>query len=173
MVDNEVIVEETTVETTENKFEVPESFKEKYTENPDRAIEELYKAQHKIVEQKKADKKTAVSETAWLWKDDLENFYQEKRFFEDNKHLEEHREDILKLTSKGNSLEDAKYLMERKDPTIQNRATAQNSNFTSWTPDFNSDTYTMEQLADIGKKNPSKYGELMRDYKAGKIKVNS
>jgi len=65
MVDNEVIVEETNVDTTENKFEVPESFKEKYSENPDKAIEELYKAQHKIVEQKKAEKKTPVeNETA-------------------------------------------------------------------------------------------------------------
>ena len=173
MVDNEVKVEETNVDTTENKFEVPESFKDKYSENPDKAIEELYKAQHKIVEQKKAEKKNPVTtETAWLSKEDLDKFYQEKRFFEENKYLEEHKEDILSFTSKGLSFEDARLLVEKKDPTIQNRAIAQKSNFTSGTPDFSSDTYSMEQLAEIGKKNPSKYWELMRDYKAGKIKVN-
>lgn len=64
MVNNEVNVEETNVETTkENKFEVPESFKEKFKDNPDKAIEQLYKAQHTIVEQKKAEKKEEPAET--------------------------------------------------------------------------------------------------------------
>jgi len=165
MVDNEVIVEETNVDTTENKFEVPESFKEKYSENPDRAIEELYKAQHKIVAQKKADKVVNTTETTGNNKEDFNKFYQEQRFFEENKHLEEHKDYILELTSKGNSFEDAKYLAEKKDPTIQNRATAQKTNFTSWTPDFSQTSYTQAELA---SKSQSEYNHIMKLREQGK-----
>ena len=57
MVNTEVNVEETKVDaTSENKFEVPESFKEKFKDNPDKAIEQLYKAQHTIINSKKAEK---------------------------------------------------------------------------------------------------------------------
>lgn len=168
MVD-EVKVEETNVDTTENKFEVPESFKDKYSENPDKAIEELYKAQHKIVEQKKAEKKNPVTnETAWLSKEDLDKFYQEKRFFEDNKYLEEHKEDILWFTSKGLSFEDAKLLVEKKDPTIQNRATAQKTNFTSGTPDFKQSTYTHDELVNLPQ---NEYNKVMELKKQGKVNI--
>ena len=171
MVDNEVKVEETNVDTTENKFEVPESFKDKYSENPDKAIEELYQAQHKIVEQKKAEKKNPVTtETAWLSKEDLDKFYQEKRFFEENKYLEEHKEDILSFTSKGLSFEDARLLVEKKDPTIQNRAIAQKTNFTSGIPDFKQSTYTHDELANLPQNEYNKVMDLKTQGKVNIIK---
>jgi hypothetical protein len=49
---------------------------------------------------------------------------------------------------------------------------SQNSNFTNtdwvW---YETEVYTMEKLAEIWKANPSKYAQLMSDYKSGKIKV--
>lgn len=61
----------------------------------------------------------------------MEKFYAKKKFFEENPALQEHEKEILDFTSKGLSFEDARLLVERKDPTIQNRAIAQKTNFTA------------------------------------------
>tara|TARA_R110000868_G_C10959678_1_gene768379 strand:+ start:3589 stop:3726 length:138 start_codon:yes stop_codon:yes gene_type:complete len=45
--------------------------------------------------------------------------------------MEEYKEQLSEFTSKGNSLEDAKYLLEKNDPTIANRKIANQTNFTA------------------------------------------
>lgn len=171
MVDNEVKTTEnveTVEQTTDNKFEVPESFKEKFKDNPDKAIEQLYKAQHTIVKQKTAEKQEPDVETKGMWRDDLEKFYKEQKFFEENSHLSEHKEQILEFTSKGIDFEDAKALIERKDPTIQNRAIAKQTNFTSWEPDFQISSYTQEQLENMSQKEYEKIKSLQEQ---GKVTI--
>lgn len=157
-------------ETTENKFEVPESFKEKFRDNPDKAIEQLYKAQHTIIEQKKAEKQEPSVETKGMWRDELEKFYQEKKFFEENSHLSEHKEQILELTSKGIDFDDAKVLIERKDPTIQNRANAQKTNFTSGESSFDSRSFTKQELGEMSQSEYNKARDLIE---AGKATIKS
>lgn len=169
---NEVNVETEEVETEwTKKFEVPETFKAKYSENPDLAIEELYRAQHKIVEQKKAEKKEIKVENPTLSREELEKFYAEKKFFEDKPSLLEYKDQINEFTSKGLTFSQAEKLVIDANPDISARNIAQKTNFTAWAPDYTSKNYTMEQLAEIGKRSPSKYAELIRDFKAGKINV--
>lgn len=61
----------------------------------------------------------------------MEKFYAEKKFFESNPELQEHENKIKEFTSKGYTLEHAKMAVLNDDPTIQNRAIAQKTNFTA------------------------------------------
>lgn len=140
----------------------------------------LQKAEAKIVDLKKTPTKEITPvETPKNPKPTDNNFmtredYDKERFFENNKDLVEHKDKINEYISKWNSLDDAKFLIERDikavDPTIANRKIANNSDFTSWDIPVDN-TYSMEDLAKIGKVNPWKYTQLMRDYKSWKIKV--
>lgn len=117
----------------------------------------------------KVDKVDTKAESIWEW--DINKILDSREFYKNNPALSEHKEAIDTFTSNGLTHEQAKTLVLQANPDVANRQATQNSNFTAWTPDFSSDTYSMEQLAEIGKKTPAKYTELMRDYKAGKIKV--
>lgn len=167
MVNEEVKVETdvTTEETTNNKFEVPSTFREKYAENPDLAIEELYKAQHKIVQQKKAEKQEPKEDGTWLKAEDVDKMLAEREFFKANPDLEEYKDQINEFTSKGLTHDDAKVLLERKDPTIANRKIANQSNFTSGQFDNSKTTYTKQELENMSQTDYNKVRKLMDEWK--------
>ena len=144
------------------------------TETPDIDWESRAKrAEAKIVELKKTGTQTQDEPQAGLSKQELEAFYNEKKFFETNPDMFEYKDKLSEYTSKGLSWEEARVLVEKQDPSFENRKVSQKMNFTAWdTPDDTS-SYTMEQLADIGKRNPSKYAQIMADYKSWKVKVVS
>lgn len=160
----EVEVQEV-VEPTENKIEIPESFREKYSENPDLAIEQLYKAQHKIVEQKKAKKIEQNTPNEWLSREQLEKFYEEKKFFETNPNMLEYKDQLNDFTSKGLSFEQAKKLVIDWNPDIVARQQAQQSNFTDWTPNLTKNTYSMSELANLWQKEYNKVMKLREQWK--------
>jgi hypothetical protein len=92
------------------------------------------KAEAKIVDMKKTSKETKSEVNKETVKS--ENFmtredYAAEEFFKANNDLVEHKETLTELVSKGNSWEDAKFLLERKDPTIANRKIANQTNFTA------------------------------------------
>ena len=147
------------------------------TETVEELQARLRKAEARIVDMKKSttpsenEEDTSVeTPTPWFNEDLFEKKYAEKEFFKANPDMAEYKEQLSEYVSKGIDWEKAKKLVELDDPTIANRKVAQQTNFTSW-DNPNTEIYTMEQLADIGKKNPSKYAKLIEDYKAGKIKV--
>ena len=152
----------------ENKFEVPESFKEKYSENPEKAIEELYKAQHKIVEQKKSapaeNKHYSIEEMAEMNR----KFYEENKFFDSNPDMLEHKEKINEFTSKGLSYEQARKLVTSEDPTIESRQTAKKSNFTAGDPAITPSEFSVE---DLSKMSQTDYNNAMASIDSGKAKL--
>lgn len=168
------------MENTEVK--VDEIQNEEHTTNNNQEID------YKSLYEEKANK---VDELEWLiqkhkekkkkepvWNNDididslLEKKLAEKDFYASNPEMSEYKEQITEFTSKGLTHEQAKRLVIDSDPTIQNRMNSQSSNFTNtdwvW---YETEVYTMEKLAEIWKANPSKYAQLMSDYKSGKIKV--
>jgi len=102
----------------------------------------------KVKEDKVEDKTTDNPETTGLSKEDLEAFYTEKKFFEDNADLVEYKDQISDLTKKGYSLKAAVFEIEQADETIANRRKAKQTNFTWWA--F-SDTKTTYSVSDFNK----------------------
>lgn len=139
--------------------------------------ESLRKAEAKIVELKKTA--TPVKEEViepqeqnnWFDEEAFERKYEEKKFFESNPDMLEYKDRLLEKKALGNSWEEAKLLVENSDETIANRKVASQTNFTSWEVPSNWNMYTMEELAEIWKHNPKKYGEIMADFKQGKVVV--
>lgn len=163
---NEVEKSTENIQVENNGFVIPESFRAKYAENPDLAIEDLYKAQHKIVQQKKAQKEQSSESTTWMSRDQLEKFYEEKKFFETNPDLTDYREQLNEFTSKWLSFDDAKALLERKDPTIANRKIANKTNFTSWVASNWPVTFSRQQLEDMSLEEYKKAKTMIKDGKA-------
>lgn len=104
--------------------------------------------------QKHKGKKDKTTNTADIDVDSLINekiakIEAEKSFYNKNPELTEYKDKINEFTSNWYTLEHAKFAVINDDPTIQNRAVAQQSNFTNWTPDFNSWNYTQDQMANM------------------------
>lgn len=164
-----VNIEESTVETT--------------TETTNTVDIETLQAQLKEAEEKnktlwdkiyklKKENKAPETPEAWLSTEAMEKFYKDQKFYEANPTMSEHKADINELTSNGKlSNDEAMEIVMRRNPDIVARQNTQNGNFTAWTPNYWTNSYSMKQLAEIWKENPHKYAGLMRDYKAGKIKV--
>jgi hypothetical protein len=94
------------------------------------------KAEAKIIDMKKSTKETKEEVKKAQPKTENSNFmtredYIAEEFFKQNSDLVEHKETLTELVEKGNSWEDAKFLLERKDPTIANRKIANQANFTA------------------------------------------
>ena len=133
----------------------------------------LVKAEWKIVEMKKTSKETKVVETPKTETTDTPNFmtredFEQEKFFEQNPWLVEHKESISEKVSKGYTLEDAKTVLLSQDKTIEARKNTQNSNFTTWTPDFNKSSYTIE---DLEKLPQWEYNKIMELKKQGKVTI--
>ncbi len=162
-------IEETSVvtETTESTNTVDIETLQAKLDEAESKNKELW---DKIYKLKKESKNTSET-TTWFWKEDIDNMLNERDFYKSNPNLVEHKEAIQEFTSKGLTHKQAMKLVIDADSTIAARQNTNNANFTSWTPDYSTGHYTMEEFAKIGKTNPSKYTELLRDYKAGKITV--
>ena len=118
----------------------------------------------------KKESKSQTTETPWNSSEEMEKFYNEKKFYETNPWMEEYKEQLSEFTSKGNSLEDAKYLLEKNDPTIANRKIANQTNFTAWEPANNSKTtYTMDELKNLSQID---YNRVMELKAKGKVNIN-
>lgn len=141
----------------------------------------LNKAEAKIVDLKntptkevEVEVKEEISETKtetnWLSRDELEKFYTEKKFYETNPELSEHKEQLSELTSKGLSFEDAKYLLQKKDPTIAARQKTQQSNFTAWETPVDVTSFSKEQLWAMSQEDYNKARDLID---AGKAKYTT
>lgn len=94
------------------------------------------KAEAKIVDMKKSvtpkeEEPNEEKPQEAMTKDQLEAFYAEKKFFENNPDMMEYKDKITEYTSKGIDFEKAKLLVEADDETIRNRKVASQMNFTS------------------------------------------
>jgi len=93
----------------------------------------------------------------------------ERDFYKNNPEMAEHKEAISKYTSTGQvSLEQAKRLVVDSNPDIVARQNTQNSNFTTWTPDFSKTEYTTADLEAMGQ---FEYNKVMDEKEKGKVKI--
>jgi len=128
------------------------------------------KAEAKIVDMKKTSKETKSEVNKETVKS--ENFmtredYAAEEFFKANNDLVEHKETLTELVSKGNSWEDAKFLLERKDPTIANRKIANQTNFTAWEPaNLEKTSFTQDELKGLSQ---IEYNKVMSLKEQGKV----
>ena len=132
---------------------------------------QLQKAEAKIVDLKKSTKETVTAEVPktkpviednnYMTRED----YKKEEFFKNNPELLEHKDIINEKVSNGYSLEDAKMVTLAQDATIQARKNTQNSNFTSWTPDYQSATISKDQLE---KAEWAEYNRLRDLIESGK-----
>lgn len=116
----------------------------------------------------KKEKKETPTETAWFSESDFNRLSAERDFYSSNPSLNEHKDTINNLTSWGLSLEEAKTVLERRDPTIAQRAVTNQSNFTAWDIWTQTTTYTQEETA---KLSPSEYKKMWALKTAGKVKI--
>ncbi len=156
----EVDVEETNVETTENQ-EI--DYKSLYEEK-EAKVSELEGLIQKHKWKKKTPEVTNNVDVDALITQKLA----EKDFYSSNPEMSEYKDQINEFTSKGLSHEQAKRLVIDSDPTIQNRANAQNSNFTEWTSGGGVKSYSQEDLYKLGQKNPVLKRQAMEDIASGK-----
>lgn len=127
------------------------------------------KAEAKIIDDKKStnpsqtETVTTNSETQvdtntpnYMTREDFEK----EKFFEANTELSEHKDKINEYVSKGYSLQDAKTVLLSQDETIQARKITQNTNFTSWTPDFSQNVYSQDELMKLPQHEFNKVMEM-------------
>lgn len=117
---------------------------------------------------KKVEKpKTSVE----IDKDALYNEFKQRQdletFISQNPHLSHLGEDFKKLTSSGLSKEEAKLVLEQRDPTIAQRQKTESMNLASW--DFSSkQEYTIQELEDMPQ---DKYNQVKNLEKQGKVRI--
>lgn len=164
-----VHTEETTVETEiETTDTTTTNVENEALKAQNLELEEKNKALgDKIYKLKKENKSTETPET-WLSRDEMETFYQEKKFFETNPTMLEHKDEIDKFTSKGYSLKHAMSAVIENNPDIAARQNTQNSNFTTWTPDFSKTEFSK---ADLEAMNQFDYNKVMDLQEKGKVKI--
>ena len=104
-----------------------------------------------------------------MTRDDFDKRYEERKFFENNPDLAEFKESITSYTSKWLSFDDAKMIVEKKDPTYLSREKVKQSNFTSgWMPNTDKTSYTYDELSGLSQKQYNKVIELNQ---AGKVDI--
>ena len=139
--------------------------------------ENLRKAEAKIVKLKQSnttavevtDEPAKEEPTASMTRDDFDKRYEERKFFENNPDLAEFKESITSYTSKWLSFDDAKMIVEKKDPTYLSREKVKQSNFTSgWMPNTDKTSYTQDEISGLSQKQYNKVIELNQ---AGKVDI--
>ncbi len=117
--------------------------------------------------QKHKTKKPDKQETTWMSAEDVKAMLREEKFYETNPDMLEHREKIAEYTSKGLTETQASKLIVDEDPTIANRKTAQNTNFTAWDSAPNvSSSFTREQLENMTQREYNNAKDLIDTGKA-------
>lgn len=118
-------------------------------------------------------KKAEKPKTSWeIDKDALYNEFKQRQdldtFISQNPHLSHLGEDFKKLTSSGwLSKEEAKLVLEQRDPTIAQRQKTESMNLASW--DFASkQEYTIQELEDMPQ---DKYNQVKSLEKQGKVRI--
>ena len=94
--------------------------------------------------------------------------YKKEEFFKNNPELLEHKDAINEKVSNWYSLEDARTVTLAKDPTIEARKNTQNSNFTTWTPDF---TRTEYNISDLENMPQAQYEQVMKAQEEWKVVI--
>ena len=143
------------------------------TETVESLQAKLTKAEAKIVDMKKSTTEPSETETtkveAGLNTNELEAFYNEKKFFESNPNMSEYKDKLAEYTSKWIDWDKAKALVELDDPTIANRKVAQQANFTSWeAPLTDSTTYSQDDLINMPQ---AQYERVMELRQKGKVVI--
>lgn len=140
------------------------------TETPDIDWEaRAKKAEAKIVELKKTGTQTQEEPQAGLSKQELEAFYNEKKFFESNPDMSEYKDKLSEYTSKGLSWEEARVLVEKQDPSFENRKVSQKMNFTAW--DIPVDNVVTKEM--LAQADQNEYNRLMDMVESGKAKLTN
>jgi len=132
--------------------------------------ERLKKAEAKLVEYKKAEKLKKKEESddspklEYLTKEDLKK----ERFFDKNPEMEEYRDDIEKYLKKGNTLEEAKILIENSDKTIQNRKKTNAMNISQSDRETAKRSFTKDELSNMSQADYNRARDMID---AGKASV--
>lgn len=117
-------------------------------------------------------KKVEKPKASEIDKDALYNEFKQRQdldtFISQNPHLSHLGEDFKKLTSSGGlSKEEAKLVLEQRDPTIAQRKKTESMNLASW--DFSSkQEYTIQELEDMPQ---DKYNQVKNLEKQGKVRI--
>lgn len=159
-----------TTETPNENWDISFSREQLLEKSPEELAELVMKASSWVIRYKEKIKelKTQTQEEpqAGLSKAELEAFYSEKKFFESNPDMSEYKEKLSEYTSKGLSWDDARVLVEKQDPSFENRKVTQKMNFTSWdTPDIGSTSYTQEELKNMPQDVYNRTMELVAQKK--------
>lgn len=115
--------------------------------------ERLDKAEKKLVEQKKALKEKekqaeASNWSAYITKEELAI----ERFIDKNPDMEDYRDELVKYINRGNTLTEAKLLIENSDKTIANRKKTDAMNITHSDKAGGRSSYTADELEKMPQK---------------------
>ena len=101
--------------------------------------------------------------------EEIKQSLKQDELFSKHAHLEQaHKDEIQELTSKGIDFDIALMQIEKRDPTIAERAKAQTTNFTDWQVSVQTRTYTQE---DMSKLTQSEFESVYNLSKEGKVKI--
>jgi len=135
----------------------------------------LNKAEAKIVDLKQSTSATTpetLEESNQVI--DTSNLYTKEdkardTFFDWNSNLVEYEKDLKQYVDKGNSWEDAKFLLERNDATFWNRAKTNSMNLTNWDSSSTKTSYTVSELETMTQSEYNSFKELQAD---GKVTIS-
>jgi len=176
MTENETnALEETVVENenTENEVENTENIENtQETQEVDNKIEsEIERLRKEAEELRRAKEKAekAVVEYKKKLKDSKPKVDNElETFIANNPEFEEHKKDLEVYKKKGLSLDEAKIIIENKDPILKNRQKANVWNISQWSYGGKQVEYTKQELADLPQ---SEYNKVMQRYEKWEIKI--
>lgn len=153
--------------TTEETWDSPDEISWEQAMEWKKKAERLDKAEKALVEKKRAEKLAKKEESqepkdkgSFITKEELAF----ERFIDKNPDMEEYRDELEKYVAKGNTLAEAKILVENS-PTIKNRNKINKSwvAFSEGTPAQTS--YTKAELESLPQKE---YNAIMRKIEDGK-----
>jgi len=125
----------------------------------------------KVIEKhkKKPNSKPDDDPKPQFWDKDMNRILDERDFYAKNPDMVEYKEKLSKLTQSGDfSLEEAKWVLEKRDPTIANRNNAKNIDFTTWKPWVQSKTMTSEEFWKLSEPEFKRANEMVKN---GELKI--
>lgn len=130
-------------ETLEEAQALLKAERETSTKYKERAI-----GAEKLIEKHKPKKDDADQKTVdQVPQVDVNKIIDEREFYAKNPEMVEHKEQLSKLTLSGDfSMEEAKLVLEKRDPTILSRKNANKANFTLWDSGVTAKTMSQEEF---------------------------
>lgn len=140
--------------TTDNELDIDTQD----IDNQQEDIDQIKAENERLKAQVEADKhiKERLSKKKETWTIDKEALYNEfsqrqqlESFMSANPTLLEKKEELVKLSNSGITLDEAKLIIEKRDPTIYQRKKSNDMSLIPWEAPSNSGVYTQEDMASM------------------------